>query len=166
MIFSSAAPTVIPFLQSILLGLLLSFIYDFFCSIRKLFPAQVQLHFILDILYFVLFGTILFNFLLQKSAGRLRYFIVLGVIIGWVVYHNTVSTLTIQLLNGLFTLFRRVLLILLQPILAIIKMIRRGLSTVQDKYSTKSKFRKISLKKALGPLYNKVSKRKSEGEIG
>ncbi len=162
MIFSSAAPTVIPFLQSILLGLLLSFIYDIFCSIRKLFPAQVQLHFILDILYFVLFGTILFNFLLQKSAGRLRYFIVLGVIIGWVVYHNTVSTLTIQLLNGLFTLFRRVLLILLQPILAIIKMIRRGLSAVQDKYSTKCKFRKISLKKALGPLYNKVSKEKAK----
>lgn len=166
MIFSSAAPTVIPFLQSILLGLLLSFIYDIFCSIRKLFPAQVQLHFILDILYFVLFGTILFNFLLQKSAGRLRYFIVLGVdyrvggISQYCQYfdHSTVERL-IYLVSACFAHF-------VQPILAIIKMIRRGLSAVQDKYSTKSKFRKISLKKALGPLYNKVSKRKSEGEIG
>lgn len=167
MIFSSAAPTVIQFLQSILLGVLLSFIYDIFCSIRELFPAQVQqqLQFILDILYFLLFGTMLFNFLLQESAGRLRYFIVIGVAIGWVVYHNTVSALTIQLLNGIFILLRRVLFILLQPILAIIKLIRRVLSAVHDKYSTKRKFSKISLKKSLGPLYNKVSKEKTKESL-
>ena len=82
----SAVPPVIQFLQSLLLGTLLSLLYDAFYTIRGLFPAQAQPHVILDILYFLLFGVLLFDYLLMESAGRLRYFIILGVIIGWLLY--------------------------------------------------------------------------------
>lgn len=68
----SAVPPVIQFLQSLLLGTLLSLLYDAFYTIRGLFPAQAQPHVILDILYFLLFGVLLFNYLLMESAGRLR----------------------------------------------------------------------------------------------
>ena len=78
MIFSAAAPPVTQFLQSLLLGVLLSVLYDLFYAVRCLFPVWMQAHIVLDLLYFVLFGVLLFNFLLTGTAGRLRYFIILG----------------------------------------------------------------------------------------
>ena len=59
MSFVPAAPT-IQFLQSLLLGAVLSLLYDIFHVIRSLFPPRFQPHILLDILYFILFGILLF----------------------------------------------------------------------------------------------------------
>lgn len=164
MIFTSAAPPVIQFLQSLLLGALLALLYDIFYAVRSLFPVRIQPHIILDILYFLLFGIILFNYLLMESAGRLRYFIVLGVIIGWVVYHNTVSRLAVRFLGWLFGLIRRILLFLLRPFIALWSYIRKVISGVHENFSARRKSRKNCLKNPLALLYNKLSKSDAEGE--
>ena len=164
MIFTSAAPPVIQFLQSLLLGVLLAFLYDIFYAVRSLFPVRIQPHIVLDILYFLLFGIILFNYLLMESAGRLRYFIVLGVIIGWVVYHNTVSRLAVRFLGWLFGFIRRILNFLFRPFLALWKHICGAFSAVRKKYAARHKSRKNCLKNPLALLYNKVSKSDAEGE--
>ena len=50
MIFSAAAPPVTQFLQSLLLGVLLSVLYDLFYAVRCLFPVRMQAHIVLDLL--------------------------------------------------------------------------------------------------------------------
>lgn len=158
----SAVPPVIQFLQSLLLGTLLSLLYDAFYTIRGLFPAQAQPHVILDILYFLLFGVLLFNYLLMESAGRLRYFIILGVIIGWLLYHNTVSRLVIRFFNWLLLMVHRVFSFLLSPIITLAQRLFHSISTVCKKTTIKRKTPKNSLKKPRWLLYNKVSKNSME----
>ena len=131
----SAVPPVIQFLQSLLLGTLLSLLYDAFYTIRGLFPAQAQPHVILDILYFLLFG-------------RLRYFIILGVIIGWLLYHNTVSRLVIRFFNWLLLMVHRVFSFLLSPIITLAQRLFHSISTVCKKSTIKRKTPKNSLKKS------------------
>lgn len=159
MIFSAAAPPVTQFLQSLLLGVLLSVLYDLFYGVRCLFPVRMQAHIVLDLLYFVLFGVLLFNFLLTETAGRLRYFIILGVIIGWGVYHATMSRLTVRFFNGAIGGVRAVLRAVFRPVIALARWISLRLRDLCKKGTAKCKSAKNRLKKHHRMRYNKVSNR-------
>ena len=159
MIFSAAAPPVTQFLQSLLLGVLLSVLYDLFYAVRCLFPVRMQAHIVLDLLYFVLFGVLLFNFLLTETAGRLRYFIILGVIIGWGLYHATMSRLTVRFFNGVIGGVRAVLRAVFRPVIALARWISLRLRDLCKKGTAKCKSAKNRLKKHHRMRYNKVSNR-------
>jgi hypothetical protein len=161
-IFSAAAPPVTQFLQSLLLGVLLSVLYDLFYAVRCLFPVRMQAHIVLDLLYFVLFGVLLFNFLLTETAGRLRYFIILGVIIGWGVYHATMSRLTVRFFNGFIGGVRAVLRAVFRPVIALARWISLRLRDLCKKGTAKCKSAKNRLKKHHRMRYNKVSNRYRE----
>ena len=162
MTFISASPPVTQFFQSILLGALLGVLYDVFYAIRALFPRRKQPHIALDLLYFLLFGILLFNYLLMESAGRLRYFIVLGVIAGWVIYHNTISRITIRFLNWLFGLLRKLLKFLVRPFLSFGRHLSHIGVTIRKKCSAAYNSQKNRLKKPHSLLYNKLSKSRVE----
>ena len=146
MIFSAAAPPVTQFLQSLLLGVLLSVLYDLFYAVRCLFPVWMQAHIVLDLLYFVLFGVLLFNFLLTETAGRLRYFIILGVVIGWGVYHATMSRLTVRFFNGVIGGVRAVLQAVFRPVIALARWISLRLRDLCKKGTAKCKSAKNRLR--------------------
>lgn len=157
-----AAPPVMQFLQSLLLGSLLSLLYDLFYAIRSLFPQRAQPHVFLDILYFLLFGILLFNYLLMESAGRLRYFIAFGIVIGWILYHNTISRFIVYFLNKLISLLQRFLFLLLRPVLVVAKKVFDFIFSICKKLFYKRKTPKNRLKKSRLLLYNKVSKNSME----
>lgn len=75
------------FLLSILLGLILSIIFDFFKIMNFTFEFNNLLIFTQDVLYFGISGVITFIFLLAFNNGKMSFFIVLGEIIGWTLWH-------------------------------------------------------------------------------
>ena len=161
MSFVPAAPT-IQFLQSLLLGAVLSLLYDIFHVIRSLFPPRFQPHILLDILYFILFGILLFDFLLLESNGRLRYFIILGISIGWLVYHNTCSRLFMRVFCWLLEQLRRLLTFLLRPFLRLVGRLATAARQWHINNGLKCKTLKNRLKKKPRLLYNKLSKKTAE----
>lgn len=75
------------FLISILLGIILSIFFDFFKIMNFTFEFNNLLIFTQDILYFGISGVITFIFLLAFNNGKMSFFIVLGEIIGWTLWH-------------------------------------------------------------------------------
>ena len=75
------------FFNALLLGAILGLIYDFFRITRLAFIMPSILVLIEDLLFFLLSSIILFNYLLESSHGQIRYFILIGVVLGWVLYY-------------------------------------------------------------------------------
>lgn len=101
------------FLFSILLGLILSIIFDFFKIINFTFEFNNIIIFIQDILYFGISGVITFIFLLAFNNGKFSFFIILGEIIGWTIWHLSLGnkityflSKKIYLLKRVFSLFK------------------------------------------------------------
>ena len=93
----------IQFLQSILLGAALSVLYDLFFVIRSLIPEKIRPYAFLDILYCLLTGIILFDYLLIENNGRIRYFIALGLAIGWLAVLSLAASAGSLIKSGFFS---------------------------------------------------------------
>jgi len=86
------------FVYSILLGGLFSFIYDFVKSFRLTLKFSSLFIFILDILYFLSISFLTFLFYISFTDGEIRYYILLGMILGFIIFRITVSKVLIFLL--------------------------------------------------------------------
>jgi len=75
------------FLLSILLGVILSIFFDFFKILNIAFEFNKIILFIQDVLYFFSSGIMTFIFLLAFNNGKISFFIILGEIIGWTLWH-------------------------------------------------------------------------------
>ena len=132
------------FLLSILLGLVLSIIYAFVSGIKSFFgiygetttftlkickmlkyelkPKKKKIEmFIFDILYFVIVTPIILVFLHNFNNGILRWYITVGVIIGFWVCRNTVSRVIQLFLEPIMTACRILFLRLLIRIFKLFK---------------------------------------------
>ena len=87
----SVADQSVTFLLSIALGGVLCLIYDLFRSIRKTKEYGGVAVFFQDIAFFIICAFITFIFLLGTTAGILRAFIVVGILIGAVLMRLTLS---------------------------------------------------------------------------
>ena len=87
----SVADQSVTFLLSIALGGLLCLIYDVFRSIRKTKNYSATAVFFQDITFFVISAILTFIFLLATTAGVLRAYIIIGVLIGAVLMRLTFS---------------------------------------------------------------------------
>lgn len=158
------ADQTILFLESILLGVLLSLFYDFFFVARVLLPPQISPHILLDILYFLLVGLILFDYVLTENHGRMRYFIALGVIIGWTVYHLTISRIVVRCVTWLVRLLGKILSLIIQPFRPLAAKGKQFWNRCRKKAQRKKKEIKYDLQRRRQLLYNKAIKRKGKGK--
>lgn len=83
------------FLYSCLLGAGLGLLYDLFRISRIAFPSPVAVVLVEDILYFGLCAVATFLFIMAQNYGQIRWFILAGELIGWVVYYLTVGVVVI-----------------------------------------------------------------------
>lgn len=108
------------FLFSLLLGAALSLLYDGFRLMRLILPEQSWRIALEDILYCLLFGFFTIHFALEWEQGRLRSYLLLGELLGWIICHFTVGQLFYdaakQILDGLRRVLRWVWKHLFYPI--------------------------------------------------
>lgn len=88
--FSLASQTVY-FLYSILFGLILSALYDVVRVLRFSGFTKVWQIILTDILYFFLCAFLTFLFALPFNKGSVRYFVIFGEAVGFVLYRYTLG---------------------------------------------------------------------------
>ena len=153
----SLALQTVQFLQSIVLGAALSILYDVFYIIRSFFPRRIGPLMLLDLLYFLMCGVLLFEYLLQQNNGRMRYFIFLGVVIGWVVFHITLSRIIVKIIDFILKWLRKILLWLMQPIISVYRFLRRRMELPMLRINKAIQGKKLGLKRKAHLLYNKAN---------
>lgn len=79
------------FLISVLAGALLLCGFDLLRALRQVFARRKLLLGMLDFLYWCLAGAAAFGVIFRENSGILRGFCVLGMFLGMVIYHKSVS---------------------------------------------------------------------------
>lgn len=136
-----AEPTFL-FLKSILLGAVLSLYYDIFYALRIIFPGKWQVHIPLDILYFLLSGAVIFHYVLYENMGQIRSFILLGLLLGWVLWHLTLSRLLVGIFTAILHFIKRLIRKLIAPpVNAINKLFKKAGESTKKKKALRRKKR-------------------------
>lgn len=105
------------FLGAILLGAALGLLYDVFRIVRIAFPAGKARLFVEDVLYFMVCAAASFLFLLTSSDGIVRVFLLIGELIGVVLFHSTLGILVMRVAQAIINAVKAVLRFLLRWIL-------------------------------------------------
>lgn len=95
------------FLQSILLGVSLSFFYDFLRAIRHSCKASIARTAILDGLFWVVVLISYFLFVIVIVHGEGRAYILLGAVLGTVFYFMTFSPIILDIFGLILGLFKK-----------------------------------------------------------
>lgn len=87
------------FLQSVLAGILLLFMYDILRIFRRIVPHGGVAVGIEDLCYWVVGSVAIFHMIFQKNDGILRGFTMLAIFLGMTVYHFTISKAFVKYLS-------------------------------------------------------------------
>lgn len=84
---------VFTFLLSILLGFVFCILYDFLRSIRKAGFNSYIATLITDIIYWVIIAFVTFLFLLARTNGEIRGYVLISALLGFIAFRLTLSKL-------------------------------------------------------------------------
>ena len=87
----------IDFFEFVLIGMLISFIFDFFRSYRKIKKVNTVVVIIQDIIYFIIVTLIIIFSIVKVLDSQIRLYIFMGIILGSSVYFSTISKYIIKL---------------------------------------------------------------------
>lgn len=143
------------FCQSIFLGVISSFIFDFFKILRLSIKHNNIFIFIEDIIFFIILSLLTYNFMINISFGQIRIFILIGELIGFILYKFSISDFIVKsityIISIISALFKLIFNFLLFPTykftIKFIKLLSKPFLTFFTKYF------KIIEK----PLKNKIS---------
>ncbi len=153
---------VMQFLMTCVIGIILGAFYDLFRILRIAFCHGKILLFVEDLLFWIISAVVTFFVMLNVVDGRVRFFAVLGEILGFVTYHYTAGVIVIAMadvvIKFLGKIFSLLYIIFLRPILRIILFIWSKLAIFFGfwVYKTKKALFKMKyyLKKRSRLLYN------------
>lgn len=97
------------FLQACILGAGLGLLFDVFRILRIAVPSGKKIIFAQDVLYWSLCAIASFLFILTRTDGVVRFFLLAGELLGWVVYHCTAGILVMRLAQGIIRVVRAIL---------------------------------------------------------
>lgn len=90
------------FFYSILLGVLIGIIYDFLRVIREaIWYGRKPKFYISDILIFIIAAFLFEIYTLAYGYGQIRYYALLGMCLGFILYLNTFGCITFRFEHGL-----------------------------------------------------------------
>lgn len=108
------------FAHSVLMGLAITFVYDWIRVLRRLFKHGAVLTSLEDIVFWLVCGLSVFYMLYRENNGTLRWFAVAGAMIGMLFYKMIVRDTFINImstcLHKIMWLLFRVLQIVLKPL--------------------------------------------------
>ena len=137
------------FLHSILMGLIITFAYDWILIFRKLFRHGGFLISLEDLIYWFACGIGVFYMLYRENSGVLRWFAVMGAALGMLFYKiivkdrfvNIMSTCIHKIMWFIFRLIQ----IVLRPVKCLFSMARRFVRFLIKKFKKVKEFVKKRL---------------------
>lgn len=114
------------FIISILWGALVLLAYDQLRVFRRIVRHNTTLVAVQDLIFWVLASVLIFAMIYVKNSGTIRGFSVMGMGIGMIIYHYTLSDWIVMLLS-------RAIHLLISPFFIVIKYIYKGLIFIKSK---------------------------------
>lgn len=137
--------------HAFLLGIVITFVYDLLRILRRVFPHGSLLISLEDLLFWIYCGVEVFLLMYHESNGVLRWFAVLGAVLGMVLYGKFVSPVLIKyvslFLKKVCGLLWKGLRILCTPLRFLMVTIRKKVSALNRKMVLKR--RKMSQRGAV-----------------
>lgn len=138
------------FLHSVLMGVVITFGYDWFLIIRKLIKHGNLWVSLEDLIFWFACGLGVFYMLYRENNGVLRWFTVIGAMIGMAVYKLLISKKFVQIMS---TCIYKILWILFKLLQIIVKPI----SWLLKKLKKLTIFFKKKIKKCQNYIKNKLT---------
>ena len=104
-----------------LVGIIIGIVFDLFRILRKTFKTKDLITYIEDIFFWIITGIIIIYSMYKFSDGELRFFMIIGIIIGTILYLVTVSEYVIKISVFIINILKKVLYF---PIKILFKFIR------------------------------------------
>lgn len=123
------------FVSSLGLGFLLGILYDIFRAVRLSITKSKIAILIFDIIYFILFGLLTFIFILALNKGEIRFYIIVGELIGAVFYYISFGIAVIKITDRIISLLRRFYSFVFKVISAPFRLIKKLFSRLFNKIS-------------------------------
>lgn len=116
------------FVSSLGLGFLLGVLYDILRALRLSVTKSKIAVVIFDILYFVLFGLITFIFILALNKGEIRFYIIIGELIGAIFYYISLGIAVIKITDKLIALLKHFYSFVFKTISVPLRLIKKAFS--------------------------------------
>lgn len=99
------------FLLSVILGMGIGVFYDVFRTLRIVFPpaAKKNAVFVEDIVFMVVSGAAVFLYAAVLCRGQVRFFCVVGTLLGFALYIATVGSIIVGIFRSAAGFFARLL---------------------------------------------------------
>ena len=85
------------FLVFVINGILIGVLFDFFRILRKTFKTKDIITYIEDFLFWILTGIILLYSIFTFNNGEIRLFMLLGILLGTIIYMIFISSYVIKI---------------------------------------------------------------------
>lgn len=141
------------FLWACVLGAALGVVYDMFRVLRIILKHNNIAVFIEDVLFTVFYGLCIFVYITELSRGYIRFFIILGSLLGFTLYILTVGMFVVTIMKKIIkfikTVFSKIFSVLSKPVKAIYRFIAQKGNVVFVKMSESYKKTRHKSKKSL-----------------
>ncbi len=146
------------FLYALGFGFFIGILYDIFRALRVLLTNGKKAFLVSDILFSLAAGFLTFLFALARLDGNIRGYVLVGELLGFVIYSVTFGVFFSRLTDRIVAGFYRFLGALAKPFLRLLRRIRRffqkNVEKAQKKTQNSVKKSKFHLKSTKGMLYN------------
>ena len=134
------------FLVFSLTGVIIGILFDFFRILRKSFKTSDIITYLEDIIFWILTGFIVLYNIWYFNNGEIRLFMILGIIMGAIIYMLTLSNIIIKIFYEIINTLKKIILKLikilelpLKPIVLICKKIYVIIRKIIGKFVKKRK---------------------------
>ncbi len=147
---------------SCLIGAGLGIFYDFFRIVRKAIPHNWVFIGLEDLTFFIAATTYSFNFMVSVLDGRIRFFIIIGELLGWVIYFFTLGVVVMGVSDKIIACVKYIITALIRifiaPLFTVIQwMLRKAAEIVLllvKNIKKSTKYSNIRLKRRGILMYN------------
>ena len=134
------------FLVFSLTGVIIGILFDFFRILRKSFKTSDIITYLEDIIFWILTGFIVLYNIWYFNNGEIRLFMILGIIMGAIIYMLTLSNIIIKIFYEIINTLKKIILKLIKilelpfkPIVLICKKIYVIIRKIIGKFVKKRK---------------------------
>lgn len=96
------------FAYCIFFGVITAIIFDTFRVLRRIVKTGVMITFLEDMLFWIIVAILFFALSLKISNGEIRFFMLIGVILGATAYFLTISSFIIQIAVKIVNVLKRI----------------------------------------------------------
>lgn len=97
------------FIIFVIVGIIISFLFDIFRILRKVYKFSNMLIYMQDILFWLLTGIIILQAIFKFNSGDIRIFLFLGIFVGVFIYISLFSIYVIKIGSFILKLINRLI---------------------------------------------------------